>query len=400
VVDVKWPPETFIWRTFQQLAVSGVKVQVGVSTRPGQRLPHISDLMIVKLPTWSRPWLNRLGNFLCFLLSRGVFYPLSFFRLLRILLVRAKRDRLSFRDKIVSLYRCLPFVGLKPDILHFQWNTAAIEYLPLFDFFGCPKIISCRGSQINIAPHNPKRTSIRMGLEMTFQRAGAVHCVSEAIKHEAVQYGLDLTKSWVIKPAVDATFFCPPKRRSSENSTLQVISIGALNWRKGYEYALIAIRQLLDLGISAEYEIIGDGPERQRVLYTINDLGLQKNVFLSGQLDPDKVRDRLQESDVFVLSSVSEGISNAVLEAMACGLPVVVSDCGGMREAVNDGVEGFVVPVWNSEALACALQSLATNPELRRHMGEAGRKKILTEFSLNKQVNLFLELYQSLVGNK
>ena len=116
------------------------------------------------------------------------------------------------------------------------------------------------------------------------------------------------------------------------------------------------------------FEIIGDGPDRQRVLYTIHDLGLQECVRLLGKLAPDEVLHRLQQADAFLLSSLSEGISNAALEAMACGVPVVTTDCGGMREAVTDGEEGFVVPVRDAESMANALMKLAGDAGLRERM--------------------------------
>jgi len=100
---------------------------------------------------------------------------------------------------------------------------------------------------------------------------------------------------------------------------------------------------------------------------------------------------------VFLLSSLSEGISNAALEAMACGLPVVTTDCGGMREAVTDGIEGFVVPVRDPEAMAEALLRLWKDPELRRRMGEAARERVLREFRLDQQISAFLALFKDVI---
>jgi glycosyltransferase involved in cell wall biosynthesis len=105
----------------------------------------------------------------------------------------------------------------------------------------------------------------------------------------------------------------------------------------------------------------------------------------------------LQRADVFVLASLSEGISNAVLEAMACGLPIVTTDCGGMREAITDGVEGFVVPVRDSESMANALEKLIADKVLRAEMGCRARERILGGFTLERQVEQFLAMYEELV---
>jgi glycosyltransferase involved in cell wall biosynthesis len=130
----------------------------------------------------------------------------------------------------------------------------------------------------------------------------------------------------------------------------------------------------------------------------VDDLGLDDSVKLLGQLDPEHVRDRLHAADAFLLSSLSEGISNAALEAMACGLPIVTTDCGGMREAIDDGVEGFVVPVREPRAMAEALARLALDPDLRRRMGRAARRRVEREFDLEHQIDRWAELCRRTVS--
>jgi colanic acid/amylovoran biosynthesis glycosyltransferase len=293
---------------------------------------------------------------------------------------------------LASWYRFLPFSRQHWDLIYFPWNSAAVHYLPLFDL-GMPVVISCRGSQINVAPHDPQRTDFVEGLKVTLAKATAVHCVSEAIKQEAMNYGLEPQKAWVIRPAVDPDFFCPPGQMPQKATPLHIITTGSLIWRKGYEYALLAVRQLVDEQVPICLDIIGDGRERQRLLYTIQDLGLQEVVHIHGCLAPEQVRDKLQQAHVFLLASLSEGISNAVLEAMACGLPIVTTDCGGMREAVTDGIEGFIVPVRDPQAIARAIYALEQQPDLRYQMGCAGRKRIERDFRLSQQSRQFRDLF-------
>lgn len=287
----------------------------------------------------------------------------------------------------------LPFAGKRWDLIYFPWNSTAIAHLPLFEI-GCPVVISCRGSQINIAPHNPTRSRIRKGLANTFKKALAVHCVSDAIKKEAVRHGLDSGKAWMIRPAVDLNFFYPLKQELDPHR-FQVMTVGSLNWVKGYEYALLAIRRLKDMGVPVRFEIIGKGRELDRILYTVEDLQLKDDVLLAGKLRPEQIRERLQHADAYLLSSLAEGISNAVLEAMACAKPIVTADCGGMREVVENGVEGFVVPVRDIEAMAKALQTLWQEPKLRRQMGIAARERVIRDFNMENQIAQFRELYHS-----
>lgn len=395
VATVNWPPETFIWSMVRTAVASGIRVQVMVSLSPGQDIPGFSDMQLIALPSWNAPLFNRLGNFVRLIALKLLRHPKSLYRLISLLL---RAEEKTWREQLILLFRLLPFVGLKPDVLHFQWNATAIECLPLFDFFRCPVVVSCRGSQINIAPHNPRRSTILEGLRKTFEKATAVHCVSEAIKKQAIQFGLEESKAWIIRPAVDADFFEVKKRVDAlKAEPFRIVTTGSLLWVKGYEYALLAVRRLLNSGVSVQFEIIGSGSERQRVVYTVHDLGLQEHVRLCGQLLPEEVHDRLRQADAFVLSSLSEGISNAALEAMACGLPVITTDCGGMREAIRDGVEGLVVPIRDVEAMAMALRRIAVDKELRSSLGNAARQRIVNEFSLRKQGLQFLQLYSSIL---
>lgn len=395
--SLTWPPEPFIWRTLLELARSGFSLQVGVYLPRKQKIVS-NELRIFRLSSWEISLAGRFLNFL-WLLIKAIFYPLSLLRLLARLKSEARPNALQCRDQIRLLYQTLPFVGLKrPDILYFPWVPSATIQEVLSQFFNCPNIVSCRGAQINVEPHLPDRSGIRENLKAVFEKADLIHCVSEAIKNEAINYGLDAEKTRVIYPAVDPDFFCPSNSKPS-NDSFRVATTGSLIWKKGYEYALLAIRRLIDRGAHAHFDIIGDGPERQRVLYTIQELELQDHVKIHGHLLPEEVRNILQQSDVFLLASLSEGISNAALEAMACGLPVVTTDCGGMREAVTDGIEGFVVPVRDPEIMALKLYQLAQDPSLRLKMAAAARQRILKDFSLNGQIQRFVECFQELQKN-
>jgi colanic acid/amylovoran biosynthesis glycosyltransferase len=327
---------------------------------------------------------------------KGVRYPKALYRMLRILNERREK-RSTLRERVVVLFRLLPFVGLKPDVLHFQWNSTAIECACLFDFFQCPTLVSCRGSQINVAPLNPQRSTIRDSLRESFARATAVHCVSEAIKQQATEYGLDSSKARIIRPAVDPDFFLHNRSLARKTAPFRLLSVGSLVWVKGYEYALLSVRRLLDSGLSVQFDIVGVGPERQRILYTVHDLGLVEHVHLLGKLSPTEIREQLASADAFLLSSVSEGISNAVLEAMASGLPVVTTDCGGMREVLRDGIEGFVVPVRDVNAMAEALRRIAADEELASRLARAARQRVECELNLKEQSKQFLQLYAHLV---
>lgn len=388
VVGSSWPSQTFLVRLMRGLADAKVEVTVSLGRRPDEEWFFGSGLVWLNAPRWSGSAPVRIVRLVWMWVRALVEAP----RDLWLFSIHAGKG-LDAGARLQRLNRLLPYAGRRWDVIYFPWNFTAIEYLPLFDL-GCPVVVSCRGSQINVTPHDPRRTAIRGGLRATLQKAAALHCVSEAILRESVTYGLDPGKAVVIPPSVDSEFFRPAQSPRVEDGTFRVITTGSLRWRKGYEYALLTIRRLLESGIPVRFVIMGDGPERQRVLYTAYDLGLEDCVNLLGQLTPAEVRDHLQQADVFLLSSVSEGLSNAVLEAMACGLPVVTTDCGGMREAVTDGVEGFVVAVRDSEGMARALSVLASDAELRQRMGQAARERVLKQFTPRRQIEEFVAMLE------
>ncbi len=389
VAGISWPVETFIERLLRGLLSAGLRITVASARRPQADWFQYPGFEWLHTPNWDGPVINRMSS-----LAGSAAGSL----------LRSIPDVKKFADhqparasnsaKFAFWNRVLPYAGRRWDVIYFPWNTGAIELLALFDL-GVPVVISCRGSQINVAPYNPRRPEMPAGLERTFQQASRVHCVSNDIAHKAIHWGLDPEKAEVIHPAVDTAYFSPGQAASPGQDTFNLISVGTLNWIKGYEYAIMAIRILIEEGVPVQYQILGDGPDRQRLLYTIYDLGLEKQIRLLGRRPPSEVRDRLRGADVLVLASLSEGISNSVLEAMACGKPIVTTDCGGMREAVTDGIHGYVVPVREPAAMARALKSLWEQPPDRCRFGQNGRARAETDFSLQVQISRFRELFYS-----
>lgn len=394
IVGVKWPPETFIQRKI--LGLANVDFKVTVFSPDGFRVraaTKVAGIRVVPTPSLRKTSLRAWFRFARTLFVQLLFSPS---RTLRCWAAARKSSR-SLQGALQRFASVLPVLATPADIVHFEWNSAAIAFLPFWDLLEAKTVVSCRGSQVQISPLNPKRPQLGRELSATFERATSVHCVSEAIFREAMRYGLNPDKATIIRPAVDSELFLPNGQRA-QRDTCHIISVGSLIWHKGYEYALMAVHHLKEEGFDVAWEIVGDGPERQRVLYTVLDLDLEDAVTLAGQLTPEQILARLQNADIFLLSSLSEGISNAVLEAMACGLPIVTTDCGGMREAVTDGIEGFVVPARDPRAMADALARLIHDVELRRRMGSAGRERVVEEFGLRLQLERFLALYHALTG--
>lgn len=376
---------TFLNRLVRGLAEAGLDLAVTSPKITDRSLLEGTSIHQLKTPNWEGPVIARLIRLTGMLISRFSTHRLGW-------LWRQVRAGRGLGDRLRLLNRYLPFLRGRWDLVYFPWNSAAIGYRGLYEL-GLPVVVSCRGSQVNIRPHLPGQEGYAAALQRTLQQAAAVHCVSMAIQHTVVGMGVDPNQCRLIRPAVDPGFFTPPQQ-PPHNSHFKLITTGALVWPKSYETLLVALKHLVDSGVEAELHIIGEGPERERILYTLHDLNLVDRVVLHGRLCPAEVRDHLQKADCFVLASLSEGIANAALEAMSCGLPVVTTDCGGMREAVTNGVEGFLVPPRDPQALASALAKLAHEPVLRQQMSAAGRSRIIKQFCLDDQITAFINLFQ------
>jgi glycosyltransferase involved in cell wall biosynthesis len=216
-------------------------------------------------------------------------------------------------------------------------------------------------------------------------------------------------------PPVDVRTFAPdPAARESARARLgippgapAVGSVGVFIPHKGYEYfvraAAIVARERPDVrlrALAASSPVHG-GYER-RVLEEARRLGLGDPERLAFVDPGTEVAALIQAFDVVSLTSPgrSEGMPTALLEAMACAKPVVATDVGAVRELVDDGVSGFVVERENPEAIAAAVLRLIRDPDLRSAMGEAGRRRAMNVFDLDRLADLHLHAYETAIAHR
>lgn len=212
-------------------------------------------------------------------------------------------------------------------------------------------------------------------------------------KIEVIYNGLDL-------PAFNRTFK-DNRLRKEINLDAKIVLIGMVaNFHheiKGHIYFLEAAKIVLQKTQDVEFCIVGDGYLRSKYEQMASDLKIEKKIhFLGKRGDVPTI---LTSLDIAVLSSTSEGLSNAILESMAAAKPVVATRVGGNSELVIDGGTGFLVQSENSEALAEAILRLYQDPERAIAMGEAGRKLIREKFTIKSMVNSYEQLYKSLLSH-
>lgn len=175
-------------------------------------------------------------------------------------------------------------------------------------------------------------------------------------------------------------------------------NIGALVAHKGQRYFVEAAAQVLKSVPDAHFVIAGEGELRRELEAQIHHLGLEKRVLLTGfRLD---VLSLLKAFDVFVMSSTTEGLGTSILDAMACRRAVVGTRAGGIPEVVDDGTTGFVVPTHDATAMASAIVRLLKDERLRARFGDAGRRRVEREFSVERMVRATLDAYEALAGRR
>ena len=200
----------------------------------------------------------------------------------------------------------------------------------------------------------------------------------------------------------EARFVNLPDKRELRNTlgldheTLYFILCSRLDPIKWIEGLLAAFRSVIDAFAGCRLLLIGEGEARGRIEADIERLHLGGAVLLAGYRR--NVPEWLAASDIFVLSSHSEGTSVSLVESMAAGLPSVVTNAGGNAYVVEDGVTGIVVPVRDVDALAAAMLSLARDPDLRRRYAENAHRRFRNLFAMSRMLNSYAAVYEKLMN--
>ena len=203
-VGVAWPPDTFLRHKLAGLARRGFRVTVVAASggNTGFRLPGVEVVwMPARTESSVRMALGACRDCLRLGLARRG-------RLSGVRTAAARPGRKGARARLRWLRRAAALASLEPDLVHFEWETAAVRYLPLVDLWRCPMVMSCRGG-LDLYARAPSHSKGVASVAEAFGRAAAVHCVSEAAREEATRYGLDPDKAQVIRSGIDIGAFAP-----------------------------------------------------------------------------------------------------------------------------------------------------------------------------------------------
>lgn len=296
---------------------------------------------------------------------------------------------------------------LSPDIVHTR-NIAALECQPVAAAAGVRgRIHSEHGRDIHeIGGRHRRYTTIRRLMRPFVHHQLALSRDLERYLRDDV--GVDPDRLTQVYNGVDTDRFRPdPAARTrgplagfAGPEDIVFGTVGRMEKVKDPLNAALAFVQLCErhpsLRPRLKLVMVGNGSERPAVEATLRDAGLERQVWLPGSRDD--VPELLAGLDVFVLPSLFEGISNTILEAMACGLPVVATRTGGNPELVVDGETGQLVPPAAPDVLADALAVYLRAPDLARRHGAAARAWVLDRFSLDAMVASYAAAYRRLLG--
>jgi glycosyltransferase involved in cell wall biosynthesis len=237
------------------------------------------------------------------------------------------------------------------------------------------------------------------------KRSSGIIVVSQAVKDRFSW--LKSNKINVIYNGVDIRKFTPAasgdearKKLGLSGSDIVIGTVGRLSSEKGLECLILAAQNLVKAHSGTKFLVIGDGNEKYRCFLQdkIKRLNLGPNFIFTGFRED--VPEVLRCADIFCLPSLTEGFNRALLEAMACGLPVVATSAGGNVEIVRDGISGFLVPPGNPDMLVSAIVKLIQNKERAGNMGIEGRRIVEKKFSIEQNVEKTEKLYLDLMGRR
>ena len=214
-------------------------------------------------------------------------------------------------------------------------------------------------------------------------------CPASQEKMIRVFNGMDLSNFPPVPPA--------------DNPVPRIVSIGRLIEFKGFHHLIAASGKLRDRGVAFECDIVGEGPWRPPLQAQIDELKLSGHVRLTGAVPQEQVFQALRGCDIFALACIkdrngaSDVFPTVILESMASGKPVVSTRIAGVPEQIVDGETGFICEPGDEDGLADALEKVLRSPELRERFGAAGRRRLETEFSVEKTVLEIQEAFAKIV---
>jgi teichuronic acid biosynthesis glycosyltransferase TuaC len=310
-------------------------------------------------------------------------------------------DGVSLRRALISVLRVRR--GPRIDLVHAHMLfPTAWSVLPVARSLGAPLVVTAHGSDVHTNP--ARNRGIARCTSEVIERSDQILAVSSDLAQDALRLGTPSRKILVSHFGVDAAHFQPVRDKEALRERLGlpipgpgICNLGRLAWQKGVRELLEAFEQVAASHPRAWLLFVGDGPARSALEERSRALDLHERVHFAGGCPHEQVPQWLAAADVFAFPSYKEGLPNVILEAMACGVPIIATDVGGVSEAV--GEEGALfVPPRDIPALAQAMDRLLCSPEVGEHLASRGLRRVRTQFSWRQSAQALRSVYEGLLA--
>lgn len=291
---------------------------------------------------------------------------------------------------------------VQPDILHVHsvGTYGTVGFLSGFS----PIVATPWGSDVIYGKESPLKRPLIAGI---LRRAAMITCDAWHMRNEVIRFGVPAERIHIINFGIDTERFSPrpadPAIRASNGLGLAPAVISLRNFEPVYDIPTLlrAAPRVLEKHPDTRFILVGRGSMDAELKSLASQLGIEYAVRFVGFVPNDQLPQTLSSLDIYVSTSLSDaGIAASTAEAMACGLPVVITDSGENDRWIVDGENGYLVPVGEPDALADRLIRLIGDAELRRKFGEAGRRTIQTHNDYRAEMAKMEALYQKVMVPK
>jgi N-acetyl-alpha-D-glucosaminyl L-malate synthase BshA len=382
----------FVFEEAKFLAQKGIEVHVITQHNPGIPYEEIMDDVYVHRFRWLEP---------------KEFKALIYFKGLK--------DNFRLITYLVSLFFSLFTICRRYDVdiihAHHAMPTGLIGVI-VAKIIRTPILITTHGMDItthgidNGPLKNVKNFEehffFKHLLSFSLNNCDRVIAVSNDLKKRIISLGVKDCKTTILRNAVDTNRFNPQPNKKIrnkhriKNDDIVILYVGHLEEFKGLFELIYAFNNVKRENEKAKLILIGEGSQKNKSIKEVSTLGLEKSVIFAGKISPSDIHEYYQSADIFVLPSHTDagGPPVVFIEAMACGLPVIGTDVGGIPEGIENGINGFIVPPKNVDELTKKLEILMDNEDLREKFGIKSLETVNKEFNINKKIEKLIEVYR------
>lgn len=255
-----------------------------------------------------------------------------------------------------------------------------------------PLVITNHGLISQTAPMWLQKIYIPTVGKWTYNAADTVICYTDTERSQLINLGINPEKIVVIHNGVNTEIFAPAKSIPDKK---QILWIGKYVPGKGVEYLIKGFQLFSQDHPDYQLVMVGRGPLKDTYIETIQELGIAEKVVFKDFVPNNDLPKYYQESQIFVLPSLEEGVPRTILEAMSCGVPVICTRLPQLVDIVSGS--GLLVPTKDPQAIADALSQVVSDPTFSLSLGENGRKRVLSDYSWEDTVRKTLDLYRAVL---